>query len=129
MLKFVTPAFGLAVLAHAVFAGPAGGVVRMQTPASIASACKSALGFQSAWQQGERDDDIYVRSVIADARAASGVRAAVARFKAELQDRELAEAIAKQPFVSGRLTLAGSTLGGGGFIRNRGRRSLTGRRS
>jgi hypothetical protein len=107
MLKFVTPAFGLAVLAHAVFAGSAGGIVRMQTPEAIASACKSAPGFQSAWQQGERDDDIYVRSVVADARAASGVRAAVARFKAELQDRALAEAIAKQPFVAGRLTLAG----------------------
>jgi hypothetical protein len=113
MLKFVAPAFGLAVLAHAVLAGPAGGVVRMQTPEAIASACRLASGFQSAglWQQEERDDDVFVRSVLADARNASSVRSAVARFKAELQDRALAEAIdnRRMVFVPGRLTLAGCT--------------------
>lgn len=109
MLKYVSLAFVLAVLAHAVLAGPAGMTVRLQTPEAFASACKLSPGFQSAglWQQEERDDDSYVRNVIADAREISGVRAAVARFKAELQDRALADAIANQPFFSGRLTLAG----------------------
>jgi hypothetical protein len=109
MLKYVTPAFGLALLAHAVLAGPPGVTVRLQTPEAFASACKLAPGFQSAglWQQDDRDDDVYVRTLVADARSTSGVRAAVARFKAELQDRAAAEAIAKQRFVSGRLTLAG----------------------
>lgn len=109
MFKFVTPALALAVLAQAVFAGPAGIAVRMQTPEAIASACKLAPGFQSAglWQQEERDDDIYVRTVVADARSASSVRAAVARFKAELQDRAMAEALSKLKFIPGRLTFAG----------------------
>jgi hypothetical protein len=82
----------------------------MGTPETVASACRLAPGFQSArlWQKAP-DEDIYVRDVLADARAVSGVRSAVARFKAELQDRALAEMIDKRRigFVPGRLTLGG----------------------
>ncbi len=111
MLKVVAPALILAVLlAHAVLAGSAGVEVRMGTSETVASACRLAPGFQSArlWQKAF-DEDIYVRDVLADARAASGVRSAVARFKAELQDRALAEMIDKRRigFVPGRLTLGG----------------------
>lgn len=115
MLKLVAPALILAVLAHAVLAGSAGVEVRMGTSETVASACRLAPGFQSArlWQkalgQDARDEDIYLRDVLADARAASSVRSAVARFKAELQDRALAEMIDKRRigFVPGRLTLGG----------------------
>jgi hypothetical protein len=112
MLKLFAPALVLAGLAHVVLAGSAGGQVRMGTPEAVASACRLAPGFQSArlWQNAlTGDEDIYVRDVLADARAASNVRSAVARFKAELQDRALAEMIDKQRigFVPGRLTLAG----------------------
>lgn len=115
MLKLVAPAFGLAMLAQAVLAGAAGVQVRLGTPEAMTAACRLAPGFQSArlWQkalaQDSRDEDVYVRDVIADARTVSNVRSAVARFKAELQDRALAEAIDTQRvvFVAGRLTLAG----------------------
>jgi hypothetical protein len=111
MLKLVAPASVLAVLlAHAVLAGSAGVEVRMGTSETVAAACRLAPGFQSArlWQKAP-DEDIYVRDVLADARAVSGVRSAVARFKAELQDRALAEMIDKRRigFVPGRLTLGG----------------------
>ena len=87
----------------------------MGTPETVATACRLAPGFQSArlWRealaQDAHDEDIYVRDVLADARTASDVRSAVARFKAELQDRALAEMIDKRRigFVPGRLTLAG----------------------
>jgi hypothetical protein len=110
MLKVVMPAFLLAILAQAVLAGAAGLQVRMGTPEAVASACRLASGFQSVrlWQKfSDDDEDVYVREVFADARA--DVRSAVARFKAELQDRALTEAIDKQrvEFVAGRLTLAG----------------------
>ena len=114
MLKLVAPALVLAMLAQAVRAGAAGVQVRMGTPEAIAVACRLASGFQSAslWQKSTDDDeDIYVRDVLADAR--SDVRTAVARFKAELQDRNLADMIDKRrmEFVPGRMTLSGcSTL-------------------
>lgn len=109
MLKLVAPALVLAVLlAHAVLAGSTRAEVRMGTSETVASACRLAPGFQSArlWQKA-LDEDIYVRDVFADARA--DVRSAVARFKAELQDRALAEMIDKRRigFVPGRLTLGG----------------------
>lgn len=112
MLKVVMPALVLAILAQAVLAGAAGVQVRMGTPEAIATACRLAPGFQSArlWQKSTDDDeDMYVREVLADARAPSDVRSAVARFKAQLQDRALTEAIDTQRvvFVPGRLTLAG----------------------
>jgi hypothetical protein len=115
MLKLFAPTLVLAGLAHAVLAGSAGVEVRMGTPETVATACRLAPGFQSVrlWQNafGEniRDEDIYVRDVLADARAASNVRSAVARFKAQLQDRALTELIDKRRvgFVPGRLTLAG----------------------
>jgi hypothetical protein len=111
MLKLVAPALILAGLAHAVLAGSAGVEVRMGTSETVASACRLAPGFQSArlWQKDARDEDIYLRDVLADARAASSVRSAGARFKAELQDRALAEMIDKRRigFVPGRLTLGG----------------------
>lgn len=111
MLKVVMPALVLAILAQAVLAEAAGVQVRMGTPQAIASACRLAPGFQSArlWQKSSDDEDIYVRDVFADARAPSDVRSAVARFKAQLQDRALSEAIDTQRvvFVPGRLTLAG----------------------
>jgi hypothetical protein len=110
MLKLVAPALGLALFAGIVFAGPAGFVVRLQTSEVTASACRLAPGFQSAhlWRQAlsgdTQDDDVYVRDVLSDARS---VRSAVARFKAELQDRALDEIIAREIFVPGRLTLSG----------------------
>lgn len=115
MLKLVTPALVLAVLAQAVVAGSTGGEVRMGTSETVASACRLAPGFQSVrlWQkalgQDARDEDIYVRDILADARATTSVRSAVARFKAELQDRALAEMIDKRRigFVPGRMTLGG----------------------
>ncbi len=112
MLKVVMPALVLAILAQAVLAGAAGVQVRMGTSEAIATACRLAPGFQSArlWQRSTDDDeDVYVRDVFADARAPSDVRSAVARFKAQLQDRALTEAIDTQRvvFVPGRLTLAG----------------------
>ncbi|MFM9863521.1 MAG: hypothetical protein ACKVRO_07930 [Micropepsaceae bacterium] len=110
MLKVVMPALVLALLAQAVFAGAAGLQVRMGTSEAIASACRLAPGFQSArlWQKfSDDDEDVYLREVFADARA--DVRSAVARFKAELQDRALTDAIdnRRMVFVPGRLTLAG----------------------
>ncbi|NOT41524.1 MAG: hypothetical protein HOP13_13625 [Alphaproteobacteria bacterium] len=109
MLKVVMPALVLAILAQAVLGGTADVQVRMGTSEAIATACRLAPGFQSArlWQKTLDDEDMYVREVFADARA--DVRSAVARFKAELQDRALTEAIDKQRmvFVPGRLTLAG----------------------
>lgn len=110
MLKLVAPALVLAMLAQAVLAGAAGVQVRMGTPETIAVACRLASGFQSAslWQKSTDDDeDIYVRDVLADAR--SDVRSAVARFKAEFQDRNLADMIDKRrmEFVPGRMTLSG----------------------
>jgi hypothetical protein len=112
MLKVVMPALVLAILAQAVLAGAAGVEVRMGTPGAIATACRLAPGFQSArlWQNSSDDEeDVYVREVLADARAPSDVRSAVARFKAQMQDRALSEAIDAQrmEFVPGRLTLAG----------------------
>lgn len=115
MLRVVLPALVLAVLAQAVLAGAAGVQVRMGTSETIATACRTASGFQSArfWQKelggDTHDDDIYVREVLADARAPSDVRSAVARFKAELQDRQLADMIDKRrmEFVPGRLPLSG----------------------
>ena len=111
MLKVVMLAFVLAILAQAVLAGAASMQVRMGTPATIATACRLASGFQSArlWQKSSDDEDIYVRDVLADARAPSDVRSAVARFKAELQDRQLADMIDKRrmEFVPGRLTFVG----------------------
>lgn len=117
MLKLVAPAFGLAILAQAVLASAIGLQVRLATPEAVTTACRVAPGFQSArlWQgaltENSHDEDTYVREMLADARAASNVRSAVARFKAELQDRALAEAIDKRRmvFVPGRLTLAGCT--------------------
>ena len=111
MLKVVMPAFFLAVLAQAVLAGAVSTQVRMGTPETIATACRLAPGFQSArlWQKSIDDEDIYVREVLADTRAPSDVRSAVARFKAEIQDRQLADMIDKRrmEFVPGRLTFAG----------------------
>ena len=65
--------------------------------------------WQKALGQDARDEDIYVRDILADARATTSVRSAVARFKAELQDRALAEMIDKRRigFVPGRMTLGG----------------------
>lgn len=113
MLKLVAPVLILALFAGAVLAGPASVMVRMRT-LEVASACKFAPGFGSAklWQQalgrdGDTDEDAYVREVFSDARS---VHSAVARFKAELQDRALAEVAAKQNFVPGRLTLSGCAI-------------------
>lgn len=115
MLKLFAPALVLATFAHAVLAGSAGLQVRMGTPETAASACRLAPGFQSIglWQRAmardTRDEDIYVRDVLADAKAASNVRSAVQRFKAQLQDRAFAEMIdtRRVGFVPGRMTLAG----------------------
>lgn len=112
MLKVVMPALYLAILAQAVLAGAAGVQVRMGTPQAVATACRLAPGFQSArlWQNSaDDDDDVYLREVLADARKPSDVRSAVARFKAQLQDRAMSEAIDTQrmEFVPGRMTLAG----------------------